>query len=75
MTKDEIKADPRLNNTAKEVDASVSKKGNNKLIEVKKKDSAQDRDNKFTIHEKPFDEQMYNSFDDLRKAQRDEADD
>ena len=75
MAKDEIEADPRLNNTSKEVDASIGKKGNNKLVEVRKKDSAQDRENKFTIHEKPFDEQMHDSFDDLRKDQKGEADD
>ncbi len=75
MSKDEMEADARLKNTAKEVDSSVSKKGNNKLIEVKKKDSAQDKKSKFTIHEKPFDEQMHNSFDDIRKDQKGEEDD
>lgn len=70
MSKDKIQADHRLN--ANCVDASTGKKGTEKLIEVRKRDNAEDRDNTFILHERPFDEQMYNSFDDLRKDQKDE---
>ncbi len=70
MSKGKIQTDQRLNtNTA---DASTSKKGAEKLIEVRKRDNAEDRDNHFILHEKPFDEQMHTSFDDLREDQKDE---
>ncbi|MEJ7778379.1 MAG: hypothetical protein WKF68_02215 [Daejeonella sp.] len=72
MSKDKIQADPRLNNIARKDDVSTSKKGTDKLIEVKKRDNAEDNDNNFVLHEKPFDEQMHNSFDDLREDQKDE---
>ena len=55
-------------------DASPGK-DSDKLVEVKKKDNSEDKDNKFILHEKPADEQMYESFDDLRKDHMDkEAD-
>ena len=66
MNRVEEKAGQRLNNMHNTEDAS-SKKGTGKLIEVKKKDSPRDKNNKFIVHEKPSDEQMYESFDDLRK--------
>ena len=66
MNKVEEKAGHKLNKMHNTEDAS-SKKDTGKLIEVKKKDTARDKNNKFIVHEKPSDEQMYESFDDLRK--------
>jgi hypothetical protein len=57
------KPDSRLNNIAKTEDASTEK-DSKKLIEVKKKDTAEDDDNDFVIYDKPFDEQMHDSADD-----------
>jgi hypothetical protein len=69
MSKHEGKQDPRLKNTDQTEDASV-KKGSEKLIKVKKEDNAEDKDNEFRVLEKPSDEQMHESFDDLRKDQK-----
>jgi rubrerythrin len=66
MNRVEEKAGHRLNHMHNTEDAS-SKKDTGKLIEVKKKDTARDKNNNFIVHEKPSDEQMYESFDDLRK--------
>lgn len=74
MSKEEGKQDPRLKNTSNSHDASTSK-DSEKLIEVKKKDNAEDKDNDFRVHDKPFDEQMHESFEDLRKDHMDEEGD
>ena len=71
MSKDEYKADSRLKNVSDKVDASPSK-DSDKLVKVKKEDNAADEDNEFILHEKPADEQMHESFDDLRKDHMDE---
>ncbi len=71
MSKDEYQADSRLRNVAKTEDASVSKDAE-KLVKVKKGDTAEDKENKFIIREKPSDEQMNKSFDDLRENPQDE---
>ncbi|MBC7758770.1 MAG: hypothetical protein H7069_07945 [Phormidesmis sp. FL-bin-119] len=71
MSKDQHKADSRLKNVSSKEDAS-SGKDSDKLVEVKKEDNSEDRKNKFILHEKPADEQMYESFDDLRKDHLDE---
>lgn len=70
MNRDEEKPGHRLNNIHNTED-DFSKKVTGKLIEVKKKDTAKDKNNNFIVHEKPFDEQMYDSFDDLRKDHMD----
>lgn len=71
MSKEQKRPDSRLKNIDRQVDAS-HKKGAGNLIEVRKTDSAEDRDNEFVLHEKPFDEQMNESFEDLRKNNSDE---
>ena len=74
MSKNQHKADSRLKNVSDKEDASPSK-DSDKLVKVKKEDNAEDEDNEFILHEKPADEQMYESFDDLRKDHMDkEAD-
>ncbi|MHB1176882.1 MAG: hypothetical protein ACYCZO_00965 [Daejeonella sp.] len=75
MSKDEIQAGSKLNHISKKGDPSTSTKDMDKLIEVRKKDNAEDKDNRFILHENPFDEQMYDSFDDLREGQKDEEGD
>ena len=74
MSNEQYKQDGRLKNTSEKQDASPSKHAD-KLIEVKKKDTAEDKDNEFLIYETPFDEQMHESFDDLRKDRTDEEGD
>ena len=71
MSKDQHKADNRLKIVSSKEDASTSK-DSDKLVEVKKEDNSEDKENKFILHEKPADEQMYESFDDLRKEHMDE---
>jgi hypothetical protein len=71
MNTDQNRQDSRLKNTAEKKDASPDKSAD-KLIEVKKRDNGEDKENKFLLHDKPFDEQMHQSFDDLRDDQRDE---
>jgi hypothetical protein len=71
MSKDEYQADSRLRNVDNTEDASTSKDAD-KLVKVKKVDSAEDKENKFVIHEKPSDEQINKSFDDLRENPQDE---
>jgi hypothetical protein len=68
---DQNRQDSRLKNTAEKKDASTDKSAG-KLIEVKKRDNGEDKENKFLLYDKPFDEQMHQSFDDLRDDQRDE---
>ncbi|WP_411274388.1 hypothetical protein [Daejeonella sp.] len=74
MSKEQYKPDDRLKNVADTEDASSSKSAE-KLVNIKKNDTAEDKDNKFLIHEKPSDEQMHESFDDLRKDHIDEETD
>ncbi len=64
MNKEQHRSDSRLKNISEKEDASASKKSV-KLIEVKKKDTGEDKENKFLVHEKPFDEQMHESPGDL----------
>ena len=71
MSKDQHKADSRLKNVSSKEDASPGK-DSDKLVEVKKEDNSEDKDNKFILHEKPADEQMHESFDDLRMDHMDE---
>ena len=71
MSKEQYKSDSRLKNVDDTEDASTSKDAE-KLVQVKKEDTAEDKDNEFLIHEKPSDEQMHKSFDDLRKDHMDE---
>ena len=71
MSKDQHEADSRLKNVSSKEDASPGK-DSDKLVEVKKEDNSEDKENKFILHEKPADEQMYESFDDLRKKHMDE---
>ena len=71
MSKDQHKADSRLKNVSSKEDASPGK-DSDKLVEVKKEDNSEDKENKFILQEKPADEQMYESFDDLRKEHMDE---
>lgn len=71
MSKEKYKPDNRLKNVADKEDASSSKDAD-KLIKVKKEDTAEDQENDFVIHEKPADEQMHESFDDLRNDHMDE---
>ena len=71
MSKDQHEADSRLKNVSSKEDASPGK-DSDKLVEVKKEDNSEDKENKFILHEKPADEQMYESFDDLRKEHMDE---
>jgi len=71
MSKEHYSPNKRLKNTAENEDASPGK-DSDKLIEVKKKDTAEDKKNEFLLHEKPFDEQMNKSFSDLRKNHMDE---
>lgn len=71
MSKEQYKPDSRLKNVAETDDASSSKDAE-KLVEVKKEDTVEDKENEFLIHEKPSDEQMHESFDDLREDQMDE---
>ena len=65
MTKNTGKPDSRLNNIEKTEDASP-KKDSDKLVEVKKTDTAEDDDPKYVGHEKPFDEQMHEPEDDSK---------
>jgi hypothetical protein len=74
MNKEQHKPDERLNNVEEKNDASSNKHAP-KLIEVKKKDTSEDKDNEFLVHEKPFDEQMHESFTDLRNDLMDEEGD
>ena len=71
MSKEQYKPDSRLRNVAETEDASSSKDAE-KLVEVKKEDTAEDKENEFLIHEKPSDEQMHESFDDRREDHMDE---
>ena len=71
MSKDQHKADSRLKNVSSKEDASPGK-DSDKLVEVKKEDNSDGKENKFILHEKPADEQMHESFDDLRKDHMDE---
>jgi len=71
MSKEHYSPNKRLKNTTENEDASPGK-DSDKLIEVKKKDTAEDKKNEFLLHEKPFDEQMNESFSDLRKNHMDE---
>ena len=71
MSKDQHEADSRLKNVSSKEDASPGK-DSDKLVEVKKEDNSEDKENKFILQEKPADEQMYESFDDLRKEHMDE---
>jgi len=71
MSKEHYKADNRLKNISENQDASATK-DDEKLIEVKKKDTSQDKKNEFLVHQKPADEQMHESFDDLRKDNMDQ---
>ena len=71
MSKDKNKPDRSLRNLAETEDASSGKDGE-KLVPVKKKDTSEDKENKFLIHEQPSDEQMHESFDDLRKDHMEE---
>ena len=71
MSKDQHEADSRLKNVSSKEDASPGK-DSDKLVEVKKEDNSEDKENKFILQEKPADEQMYESFDDLRKKHMDE---
>ena len=70
MSKDQYKVDSRLKNISEKGGASSNQ--TDKLVEVKKRDNAEDKENKFLVHDKPFDEQMYESFDDLRNDHKDE---
>ncbi len=45
-----------------------------KLVEVRKTDTAEDSDNDFLVHEKPFDEQMHESDSPERNSADEEAD-
>lgn len=60
MTKKYYTPDERLDNIKESEDSSF-KKDTEKLVEVKKKDTAEDADNDFTVYDKPFDEQMHDS--------------
>lgn len=62
MSKEQHRSDDRLKNVSEKEDASVSK-DSAKLIEVKKKNTAEDKENEFLVHQKPFDEQMHVSDD------------
>lgn len=62
MSKEQHRSDDRLKNVSEKEDASVSK-DSAKLIEVKKKNTAEDKENEFLVHQKPFDEQMHESDD------------
>lgn len=74
MSGEELRPDSRLKNIAETTDASP-KDDSEKLVQVKKKDNAEDKDNEFLLHEKPSDEQMHESFDDLREDHKDEESD
>ncbi len=71
MNREGGKQHPELKNLRETADAS---KPNNdkKLIEVKKRDTAEDSDNNFVVHEEPFDEQMSGSFRDSDDGNFDE---
>lgn len=71
MSGEELRPDSRLKNIDKTADASPER-DSDKLVQVKKKDDAEDKDNEFLLHEKPSDEQMHESFDDLRDNPKDE---
>lgn len=71
MSKEKYKPDSRLQNLADTEDATPSKNAE-KLVTVKKKDTAEDKENEFLLHDKPSDEQMHESFDDLREDHLDE---
>lgn len=66
MSKEELKPDSRLENISEKRVESTTK-DEEKLIEVKKEDTSEDEANEFLVHEKPADEQMHESFDDIRK--------
>ncbi len=74
MSGEELRPDSRLKNITETTDASL-KDDSEKLVQVKKKDNAEDKDNEFLLHEKPSDEQMHESFDDLRQDHKDEESD
>ncbi|MEJ7692721.1 hypothetical protein [Daejeonella sp.] len=71
MSKEYHRSDNRLKNISEKEDASPSKDAD-KLIEVRKKDTGEDKDNEFVVHEKPFDEQMHEPSDDQEKHRSDE---
>ncbi|SKB28911.1 hypothetical protein [Daejeonella lutea] len=58
MSKEQHRSDNRLKNVSAQEDASASKDAD-KLVEVRKTDTAEDSENDFVVHEQPFDEQMH----------------
>ncbi|HEY1010420.1 MAG: hypothetical protein ACO1NS_06035 [Daejeonella sp.] len=71
MSKEEQRPDSRIKNIEPEEDASATKDAP-RIVEVRKRDNAADKDNKFVLHQKPFDEQMNESYDDRRSNYSDE---
>ncbi len=71
MGKEQQRPDSRLKNIKEEEDASTTRNAD-RIVEVRKTDNAADKDNEFVLHEKPFDEQMNESSDDLKNDYRDE---
>ncbi len=67
MNKEHHKSDSRLKNISEKEDASASKNAD-KLVEVRKKDTGEDKDNEFVVHQQPFDEQMHEPSKDQEQA-------
>ncbi len=69
MAKESLRPDPRLRKSPETEDNTPHVGKEEKLVEVRKKD------NNLKFHEKPFDEQGYTSFEEIRKAKGEDKDD